>query len=276
MKYETISMAVPGQITGTASLTAYLLDSVSISPDKLRPGIVVIPGGGYRRCSDRESEPVVMQFLSRGCHCFLLNYSVAPNRFPTSLLELAEAVAYIREHGSQWQVDTDKILVCGFSAGGHLACSLGVMWNREFVYGAIGRTKEQIRPNGMILCYPVISSGEYAHEGSFLQLLGEEADQELRKQVSLELLAGEHTPPAFIWHTFTDDTVPVENSLLLSMALKKQGVNFEMHIYPSGGHGLSLANPETGGTDKNLLDPVCESWMGLLDKWIKNLDFKPY
>lgn len=99
MRIEKRQITVPGQVTGPACLTGYLLDSISVNPDKLRPAVIVLPGGGYIRRSDRESEPIALQFMSMGCHGFVLDYSVAPNRFPASLRELAEAVAVIREHG---------------------------------------------------------------------------------------------------------------------------------------------------------------------------------
>lgn len=268
MKNQIIEINVPGQLTGSAAVTTYMLDKSSVAPDRVRPAVVVCPGGGYRLCSDREAEQVIMQFLAMGCHGFLLNYSVSPNRFPTSLLELAHTVSLIRDHSREWNVDPERILVCGFSAAGHLACSLGVYWNRELVWGALKKRPEQVKPNGMILCYPVISAGEFAHAGSFLHLLGEEATQEQREAVSMELQVTKDTPPTFIWHTYEDETVPMENSLLLASALKKQGVNLELHIFPHGCHGISLANQETAGDRADLLNPACQSWISLVKEWI--------
>ena len=138
MKYESWNIAVEGQKTGEAVLHGYLLDAISVAPEKKRPAVIVCAGGGYARRSDREAEPVILQFLSMGYHGFLLDYSVAPNRFPTSVRELALAVSMVREHAEEWHVDPEKIFVCGFSAAGHLCCSLGEFWNQEFVYGAIG------------------------------------------------------------------------------------------------------------------------------------------
>lgn len=270
MRVEKIEITVPGQLTGPAFLTGFLLDSISVAPDKQRPAIIVCAGGGYWNRTDRESEPIAMQFLSMGYHAFILDYSVSPNHFPTSLRELAEATARIREHGREWKVDSEKIIVCGFSAAGHLACSLGVFWNREAVYDGIGRSPQEIRPDGMILCYPVITGGEFRHEGSFNKLLGENATEEERMAVSLEQFVSKETPKAFIWHTFTDETVPLENSLLLASALRRQDVNFEFHIYPAGGHGLALANEETTGSRKELLVPQCQSWISLVKTWLEN------
>lgn len=284
MRYERKKIIVDGQVTGPASVDWYILDSISVSPDKKRPVVIVCPGGAYAFRSDREAEPVVMKFLNMGYHCGLMNYSVEPNRFPTSLLELAEAVATARENAEQWSADPDQIYVCGFSAGGHLACSLGMFWNQKFVSERIGRTAQQVRPNGMILSYPVITAGEFAHKGSFEFLLGNTEEEEnagayltdscgqtwRRKQVSLEFCVTPDTPPAFLWHTYEDEAVPVENSLLLASALRKNGVGLELHIYPEGPHGLSLANDETSGElNPEFLIPQVQNWIELVHTWIE-------
>lgn len=274
MKYEKINMAVDGQKAGEAQLTIHLLDPISVSPEKKRPMVIVVPGGGYERCSDRESEPVAMKFLAMGCHACILDYSVSPNRFPVALRELALAIATIRDHAEEWYVDEESVLVCGFSAGGHLACSMGAFWNRPVSYEGIGRSAREVRPDGLILCYPVITSGEDCHPGSFEALLGKETWPEIRKAVSLEQHVTEQMPPVFLWHTVTDDTVPVENSLLLATALQKKHVNFEMHLYPSGCHGLSLASEETAGSRKYYLEPGCQSWISLVKSWIENQRWK--
>ena len=143
MRYETIRLEVPGQQTGEALMQLYLLDSLEFAPDRLRPMIIVIPGGGYTRRSDREKEPIVMKFLSMGFHACVLEYSVAPNRFPVAVRELALAIATIREHADEWHVKADAVIPCGFSAGGHLACSIGTFWNRSEVYEAVDKCQKQ-------------------------------------------------------------------------------------------------------------------------------------
>lgn len=265
MRYEVHTLDVPGQQEGPAKLTAYLLDVISVAPKKQRPAVIVVPGGGYQRRSDREKEPVAMQFLAMGYHAFVLDYSVAPHRFPVALTELALAVAVIRDHAKEWHVDPAGILVCGFSAGGHLACSLGTFWNDPVSYEGIGRTAGQVRPDGLILCYPVITSGEFKHPGSIEMLAGEAAVD----KVSLERHVTSSMPPVFLWHTLTDGTVPVENSLLLAAAMRRSGVSFELHIFPSGCHGLSLANEETGGDQERYTEPCCQSWISLVKSWIE-------
>jgi len=233
---------------------------------------VICPGGGYEHLADREGEAVAMQYLAMGCHAFVLKYSLAPHRFPAALRELAFLVAMIRQHEEEWQIDGEKIIVSGFSAGGHLACSLGVFWNRELAYGPLGLTKEQIRPNGLILGYPVITAGPWCHEDSVRNLLGEGADdEEKRNLVSLELQVGPHMPKTFLWHTVTDSSVPVQNSLLLVDAMVKNHVNLEFHLYPVGGHGLALATGETAKGQACYVEPQCQSWVSLAKCWIENL-----
>lgn len=265
--------AVEGKkMTGDARAAIYLLDSLDIESDRMRPAVIICPGGGYEHLSQREGEPVAMQYLSMGYQAIVLHYSLAPDCFPTALLELALLVAKVRQHAEEWKIDREKIIVSGFSAGGHLACSLGAFWNQEFVYGAIGVTAEDIRPNGMILGYPVITSGPYCHKGSFLNLLGREVDdEEKRRLVSLEYQVGPHTPQTFLWHTVTDQSVPVQNSLLLAEALVEHHVNLEFHVYPVGRHGLALASEETAGGQAYYVEPQCQSWISLVKCWMEHI-----
>ena len=257
--------------TPPASVTGYILDSISVKPERKRPAVIICPGGGYVHLSDRESEPIALQFAAMGVHPFILNYSLAPDVFPTSLMELADTVSYIRNHAEEWMIDPDKILVCGFSAGGHLACSLGAFWNQDFLYKTLNKTPEEIHPNGMILCYPVITSGAFCHPGSFKNLLGDQAENtELQQFVSLENQVGKHTPKTFLWHTASDTSVPLMNSLLLAEALTKHQVNLEFHVYPVGVHGLSLANSEVSPADGHYVEPQCQSWISLLKTWIEH------
>ncbi len=261
-----------------ASFTAYLLDApinqtVDALPEKrsLRPAIIICPGGGYEHLSVREGEPVAIKYLAMGYSAFVLHYSVAPDCFPTALLELAMLVGRIRTNAQEWGLDPHKIIVSGFSAGGHLAASLGVFWNRNFVWEPLGLAPDTIRPDGLLLCYPVITSGEFCHPGSFAQLLGKEKDDaEKRRLVSLELQAGPQVPPTFLWHTVTDASVPVQNSILFAQALLRSHVSVELHLFPHGRHGLALATEETCKGDSSYLEPCCQSWLSLAETWLKD------
>lgn len=272
MIYKRIEIEIGGYKEKAELYTYFLDNSVEMHPNRKRPTVVICPGGGYLMTSDREAEPIAMQYLAKGYHAVILRYSVAPARYPLALLQLAKSVAYLREHAEEYHVDKDRIIVEGFSAGGHLAASLGVFWKKEFIAKALGVNSEMVKPNGMVLSYPVITSGEFAHKGSFESLLGEEyGNQEKRQEQSLELQVSKDTPPVFLWHTVTDDCVPVENSLLFFHALRRHGVSVEMHLYPVGGHGLSLANEETSHEDGGCIQKECQSWFELSCRWMENI-----
>lgn len=249
-----------GQVT--VYLPAYFPD---FGKQGLRKAVVICPGGGYANVSLREGEPVALQLVAAGIPTFVLTYSVVPAQFPTALTQLAEAVAYVRENAAEWQIDPEKILVAGFSAGGHLAASLGTMWDSRLA--ELGYDSASIRPNGLILGYPVITSGEYAHRGSFENLLGTD-NRVAWSEHSLENLVTMQVPPVFIWHTVADQAVPVENTLAFVQALQKVQVAYECHLYPNGPHGLSLAN-ETTATDHNPSVPNIQSWLSLLLTWLE-------
>lgn len=251
------------RIEGAPALDCYVL-----SGERRRGAVLVFPGGGYHFLSDREAESVALQFAAAGYHAFVLRYSVAPNRHPQPLRDAARAVCLVRERAAEWKVAADRIAVCGFSAGGHLAACLGVHWDKREWLSAPGIDIGLNRPDAMILCYPVITSNEFAHRSSFLNLLGEDPEAGLLDAMSLEKhVHARATPAAFLWHTVADGLVPVENSLLFAQSLRAGGIPFEMHIFPDGPHGLSLATAETAtehvGTDAHVAAwlPLCVGWL---------------
>lgn len=232
------------------------------------PLVLICPGGGYAMTSNREAEPIALQFSSMGYQAAVLRYSCAPAVYPTALCEVAQSVKLIREHAEDWNVDAEKIIVMGFSAGGHLAASYGVFWNELWLTEKMQCDKQLLKPNGLVLCYPVISSKEeIAHQDSIKNLLGE-SYPEMKEQVSLEDKVGKHTPKTFLWHTFTDPVVPFWNSFRFAEALGKAGVPMEYHLYPQGGHGLSLANEQTANEEGKGVEKVCQSWVSLLRSWM--------
>ena len=256
-----------------ACLYMYILDnSVEIDIRRKRPVVIICPGGSYAATSDREAEPVAFQYLAKGYHAAILRYSVEPSRYPLALLQLAQTVKYLRENAEKYHIDPDRIVLQGFSAGGHLSASLGVFWKESFIAEKLETVAEMVKPNGMILSYPVITSGEFAHVESFKNLLGEAINDPVkRRKQSLEYQVSEDTPPVFLWHTVTDELVPVENSLKFFEALHRCKVSVEMHLYPAGKHGLSLANEETRSQDGSCVQEECQSWMELACRWLKKL-----
>lgn len=252
-----------------AALYLCLLDN---SPEMLteeRPMIIVCPGGGYHFTSDREAEVIALQYLAMGYHAAVLRYSVAPARFPAAIMELGRAVALIRANAGEWYVNRNQIVVTGFSAGGHLAASYCTFWNQAWMAEGLGVTSESLRPNGAILSYPVISSGEYGHQGSFKNLLGE--DYEKRKEeFSLEKYVGEQVPRTFIWHTYEDQLVPVQNSLMYADALVKNHIPVEFHLFEKGVHGMALGNRQTASTALNTTTAApCSAWIEMVHKWME-------
>ncbi|MBR3268443.1 MAG: alpha/beta hydrolase [Oscillospiraceae bacterium] len=267
--YEKANLKAPEH---PAVLQPFCLPHTDELGVKKRPAVVICPGGGYDFCSARESDPVAMRFAGYGVQAFILYYNCR-NPFPANLLELAAAVAYVRSHAEEYEVDPNRIAVCGFSAGAHLAGSLAVYWNQPMLTELLGDSAAY-RPNAQILCYPVISGGMYAHRGSIVNLVGtrDANDYECAQNaaVSLEKQVSADTPPCFLWHTSDDNCVPVQNSILYMSALAEKGIPFEAHIYPHGAHGLSLSD-ETAASGEWHLNPVCEPWFPACIQWIRRV-----
>lgn len=272
MIHKKIEIKARG-MEAVGNLFTYFLDSsIEMRPNEKRPVILMCPGGGYEMTSDREAEPMAMQFLAMGYHVAILRYSVCPVRYPAALLQVAESVLYLKEHADEYHIDPEKIVVQGCSAGGHLAANYGIAWNSPFLTKLMGMENdpERLCVAGLLLCYPVITSGEKAHEESFRNLLGEQYEEK-KEELSLENQVTPDTPPTFLWHTATDDTVPVENSLYFFQSCLQQGVPAELHIYPVGGHGLSLANEETCRANGIGVQKECQSWINLAQTWLEGL-----
>lgn len=268
MRNEQIKIQVEGSGKDVCLETYILGDVMDGARNRKTPLVLICPGGGYAMTSNREAEPIALQFNSMGYQAAVLRYSCAPAVYPTALCELAQSVKLIREHVEEWSVNAEKIIVMGFSAGGHLAASYGVFWNEPWLAEKTQCDKKLLEPNGLVLCYPVISSKEeIAHQDSIKNLLGE-SYPEMKEQVSLEDKVGKHTPKTFLWHTFTDPVVPFWNSFRFAEALGKAGVPMEYHLYPQGGHGLSLANEQTANEEGKGVEKVCQSWVPLLRSWM--------
>lgn len=213
--------------------------------DIVRPALVVVPGGGYCVVSPTEGEIVALEFYEKGYNTFVLTYTTnylltAPLK-TQPMKDLSRALRMIRKNAKDFRIDPNRVAICGFSAGGHLCASVAVHY--EDIKEANELYQEYSnRPDAVILSYPVITSGEKAHKGSFLALLGADASTEELDYMSLEKQVKETTPPAFIWQTVTDEIVPVENSYLFAEACRQKAVEHEHHVFANGPHGMSLAN----------------------------------
>lgn len=243
-----------------------------VDKEQTFPCTVICPGGSYWWCSEREGEPVALKMAGNGIAAAVVNYACDYQHYPLQLLEILAAITYVRRNSEEFHIDPEKIAVMGFSAGGHAACTAGLFWQEEFAEKALGIEHGEDMPNGMVLCYPVITSGKYTHEGSMKCLLGDAPDPALLEKMSLENQVTENAPHAFIWHTSEDGLVPLENSLYIAQALHENGKDVEMHIYPRGGHGLSICD-ETVTKQEDMSDTIkyCSDWVPHCIKWIKEI-----
>lgn len=240
-------------------------------PHPARPCIVIFPGGAYRFTADREAEPIALAFLQAGFQVCILRYSTRSNDDQpflgdTPMREGSAALRHVRANATGWCIDPCKVSVCGFSAGGHAAGCTGVFWNTPHIPGN-GR---EGRPDAMLLCYAVLSGGAFAHRESLFNLTGKSGVCPENDAYSLERHVTAATPPAFLWHTFADAAVPVENALLMASALHAAGVPAELHAYARGEHGLALCTKETGAEDTQ-----AATWFPLAVAWLDQMGFGP-
>lgn len=238
--------------------------------EKAKGAVVICPGGGYEFRSPREAYPVARAYNQAGYHAFVVNYQLGEELEPLGdgpLLDLGQAVAWVNGHKAELGIEGKDVYVCGFSAGAHLAATLGILWKDASRFPA-GTDLILHRPDAMILCYPVVSAGKWGHRGSFVRLAGEK-DEDLEKY-SLEKLVTRDAVPAFLWHTAADESVPVQNTLMLADALARCEVPVEVHIFPYGVHGLSLATEDVDELAKGrLADAHVAQWMELCVRWME-------
>jgi len=239
-------------------LTSYLLKTGK--PDSV---VIVCPGGGYAARADHEKEPISLWLNSIGVSSFVLDYRVAPYKYPVQLWDAQRAVRLVRHKAKEFNIDPNRVGMLGFSAAGHLTSMLGTHFDSGKKDDPDPVERQSCRPDLMILCYPVISAGQFIEPGSFSNLLGEKATKDLLDSISSEKQVTADTPPAFIWHTRDDQAVSVENSILFAEALKKFNVAYELHIFESGPHGLGLASD----------NPSVSAWTKLCEKWLKKQNF---
>jgi acetyl esterase/lipase len=232
----------PGAL-GTGSndiptLTAYLPEATNATG----AAMVICPGGGYVRLAPHEGNDYALWLNQHGVTCFVLKSRLGSHgyRHPAMLNDAARAVRWVRAHAQEYKVDTHRVGIMGSSAGGHLAATLLTHFDDGDTNAADVVERQSCRPDVGILCYAVITMGEFTHHGSQQNLLGTNPPPELIRSLSNELQVTPRTPPCFLWTTYEDKTVPMENTLMFATALRKNHVPFALHIYEHGGHGMGL------------------------------------
>lgn len=298
MKVETLKIYPDRE---DVTLTGYIIDdSPELLDGKARPAILICPGGGYFICSDREAEPIALRFAGMGYHAFVLRYSVYMEgkrgfpdlgrpldpkpavQYPAPVLEIGRAMRLIRERAGEWLVDTDRIALCGFSAGGHNAALFAAKWHTPMVTDALGGPSEKYRPAALILGYPLT---DYVYMDETVDLRGEmdaaffggsntayagvaRPGRALLEELSPARNVTEHMPPTYLWATAADSLVPVQHALRLAHALADRKIPFEMHIFEDGPHGLSLADQASAGA-RSQLNPDASKWAPLAAAWLE-------
>ncbi|MGA0437820.1 MAG: alpha/beta hydrolase [Limisphaerales bacterium] len=235
---------VPGalgkQEEDTPTLTLYLPERAKASG----AGMVICPGGGYGHLAQHEGKGYAEWLASNGVAGLVLKYRLGTHgyRHPVMWQDVSRAMRVARHHAKEWGMDPERIGVMGSSAGGHLASTIVTHFDAGDPASSDPVERHSSRPALGILCYPVVSLGAFTHQGSKKNLLGEKPDPSLVWSLSNELQVSPNTPPCFVWHTWEDKAVPVENSLQFADGLRKAGVPFDLHVYQNGRHGIGLAN----------------------------------
>lgn len=239
-------------------LTTYLIHTV----ERL-PCVIVVPGGGYHGRAPHEEGVIAETFNNFGMQAVVLGYRTAPNRHPAPLADIQRAIRVVRANAKEWRIDPNRVVVCGFSAGGHLCAAASTLDAVELPADYVPDEIDALpcRPDGAILGYPVISlKSDFGHVGSGDNLLGDtDPDGSLRDYLCLQNRVTEQTSKTFLWHTSNDGAVNVRNSLVYAEALRNHGVLFEMHVFPDGPHGLGLSPSR----------PDVAQWPALAAAWIK-------
>ena len=241
------------------SITPYLLPG-----DQVRAAVVVFPGGGYHVRAPHEGEPIARWLNSLGLHAFVCDYRVSPWRHPQPLNDAQRALRLIRHHAAEWKIDPQRLGALGFSAGGHLVCSLGNFGDDGDAAASDPIARQSSRPDAVVTCYPLISNTDPTRVDSFRTLLSDNASPEARQQMSLETTVTPRNPPTFLWHTADDAVVTVEHAYLYAIALRRNQIPHAVHVYPTGRHGLGLS-PENG--------PVA-AWTQACADWLGGLGFR--
>ena len=259
---KMINITLPGH--EDATLEGYILDcELTLGQESERPAIVICPGGGYLYCSPREAEPVALAYAARGIHAFVLRYSTGRNAKGFAPLEEVDwVIKYLRNNAAEWHIDPNKILTCGFSAGGHVALAAGVL--------------AENRPNGMVLCYPATSMPNMPGADMMLKLLMGKNEVNDEDAEGLELISkvDKNSPPAFIVST-AEDMLTSFGALPLAKRYSDMHVGYELHIFQHGPHGYSLATDVSADGSSQVLNESYAKWLDMSVRWINKVFGEP-
>ena len=259
-----------------ASLDIYVADPIK---EFTRKALLILPGGAYVYRSPRETEPVAQAFMPYGYNAFVLHYTVGDDSgkvFPAQLIEVATAIKHIKDHAEEYGIDPEELFVAGFSAGGHLAGLAATRWKMEEVYKAVADLPYGYnKPKGVMMIYPAVNSrcsNCERYSQAFGTLFGckEPSDEQL-DSVSIDFYVDADSVPVFVMHTFNDKVVDVRNVMLLGTAYANAGIPFEMHVYPDGPHGLSVANAITAWGRPRYINSRVAEWVRLAAEWAETL-----
>lgn len=298
MKIEKIKLY---ENRNDVTLTGYLLDDcVAWEKGGHRPAIIICPGGAYLNLSDAEAEPVAIRFASMGFHTFVLKYSVYneghPENvldlskplipkpqccYPNPMLEIGQSILILKENSEEWLIDTERIGICGFSAGAHNAAMYAANWHTSLFTEHFHKPTEYFRPAVCILGYTLSNyvemkkcarhigeNGRTLNTASNISFLGTDApDEELLRKVSPALNVTKNMPPTFLWATAEDNLVPVQQTIWMANALADLSIPFEMHIFENGYHGLSIAT-QASAAAKTWINPDVAKWVDLCEAWL--------
>ena len=249
-----------------ASLKCFLNPYISSMGRRFRTAIIICPGGGYSEIEEREADPVAVRFMGYGFQAFVLRYSLNQMAWPNALLELAETVDFIRKNADVWDIDVNRIVIQGYSAGGHLAALLGTQWKNIH-----DRCGYDCRPNALCLMYPVVSAGKWQHEESINNLRRGMKCEYLsaieKISFSIEKCDLSDFPSCFIVHNLDDASVSVMNSVIVLQELIANNVDCEMHMFHLGGHGLSLGDSMTARIESDINERYSK-WLELFLSWL--------
>lgn len=279
---DTFPLWLDGTVPGAFGIEATDTPTLTVFPvpeGRANGGaaVIVFPGGGYWIHADHEADPLALWANDDlGATGFVLRYRLGQHgyRHPIMLGDAQRAVRTVRSRAVEFGIDTKKIGVLGFSAGGHLAATLATHHDAGDPNAADPIERESCRPDFAVLVYPVISFvADYAHAGSAEQLLGKSPDPELLRLLSTDTQVTPETPPCYLVHSTDDSGVPVQNSLSFAMALANNGVPFGMSVFAHGGHGYGMADGQTTGAHTAKADPYLRRWPSDCADWLRKMGF---